>query len=219
MIETITNTFTPTQTDCIERFTARLSSRYDASLMVFDKERNCVTNTSVSLCQIDTDLLDGFVGQTFDSQPERVIRFAGNEQILSVGLKDAEQTIAVAIIISPDLSDDDKLRSFCGICFEDMLTAFSEEFRSCSKATRQLEVVSTELSQTYEELILLYNMSTNMKVTQSNATYLQMACDQITQSVSVQGIAVFIEKEIKRWPETACPECRFRAGTYRPVQC
>jgi HD-GYP domain-containing protein (c-di-GMP phosphodiesterase class II) len=141
-------------------------------------------------------LLAGLASQTFDGQPERVIRLADNEQILSIGLKDADQTVASAIIVSPDLFDDDRLREFRVTCFEDMLTAFAEEFRSCSKATRQLEVVSAELSQTYEELILLYNMSTNMKVTQSNATYLQIACDQITQSVNVQGIAIFIEKKV-----------------------
>jgi HD-GYP domain-containing protein (c-di-GMP phosphodiesterase class II) len=196
MIETITNMFTPTQIDCIERFAERLSNHYDASLVVFDKDCNCATNISVLPGQIDTDSLYGLVAETFESQPGRVIRFAGNTQILSVGLKDAGQTIATAIIVPPDLSNDDKLRSFCSTCFEDMLTAFAEEFCSCSKATSQLEVVSTELSQTYEELILLYNMSTNMKVTQSNATYLQMACDQITKSVNVQGIAVFIEKKI-----------------------
>ena len=196
MIEIVTNTLTPTQVDCIERFAARLSGRYGASLMVFDKDCNCITNVSAQDCQTAPDLLAGLAGQTFDAQPEQVIRFADNEQIISIGLKDADQTVASAIIVPPESSDDDKLREFCVICFEDMLAAFAEEFRSCSKATRQLEVVSTELSQTYEELILLYNMSTNMKVTQSNATYLQIACDQITQSVNVQGIAIFIEKKV-----------------------
>jgi HD-GYP domain-containing protein (c-di-GMP phosphodiesterase class II) len=38
-------------------------------------------------------------------------------------------------------------------------------------------------------------MSTNMKVTQSNATYLQRACDQITQRIPVEGIAVYLEQK------------------------
>ncbi|RKY06681.1 MAG: hypothetical protein DRP56_06965, partial [Planctomycetota bacterium] len=36
----------------------------------------------------------------------------------------------------------------------------------------------------------------NMQVTQSSASYLQMACDQLTQLVQVEGIAIFVEREI-----------------------
>jgi HD-GYP domain-containing protein (c-di-GMP phosphodiesterase class II) len=56
-------------------------------------------------------------------------------------------------------------------------------------------MIGSELARTYEELVLLYNMSTNMKVTQSNATYLQRACDQITQRIAVEGIAIYLEKK------------------------
>jgi GAF domain-containing protein len=80
---------------------------------------------------------------------------------------------------------------------KEILISFAQEFKVASKAALQIEKVSTELTQTYEELILLYNMSTNMKVTQSTATYLQMACDQITRSVNLEGIAIFLEKEKK----------------------
>ena len=91
MIETTTNTLTATQVDCIERFAARLSGRYGASLMVFDKDCNCITNVSAQACQTAPDLLAGLAGQTFDGQPEQVVRFADNEQIISIGLKDADR--------------------------------------------------------------------------------------------------------------------------------
>ena len=35
-----------------------------------------------------------------------------------------------------------------------------------------------------------------MKVTQSESAYLQIACDQITKSVNVEGIAIFLDKNI-----------------------
>jgi HD-GYP domain-containing protein (c-di-GMP phosphodiesterase class II) len=44
--------------------------------------------------------------------------------------------------------------------------------------------------------MLMYNLSTNMKVTQSSSSYLQMACDQLTQLVQVEGIAIFVERSI-----------------------
>ena len=71
---------------------------------------------------------------------------------------------------------------------------------------QQLEKIGTELAQKYEELALLYKLSSNMNVTQSNANYLQLACDQLTQLVNVEGIAIFLEREItgeKRFVLTA----------------
>lgn len=59
-----------------------------------------------------------------------------------------------------------------------------------------LDKLSTELSQCYEQIMLLYNLSTNMNLDQSNATYLQLACDQLTQLVQVEGIAIFLEKKM-----------------------
>ncbi|MHC5088158.1 MAG: GAF and HD-GYP domain-containing protein, partial [Planctomycetota bacterium] len=61
---------------------------------------------------------------------------------------------------------------------------------------QQIEKFSNELSRAYEEIVLLYNLSTNMQMTQSSASYLQMACDQLTQLIQVEGIAVFIEREV-----------------------
>lgn len=60
---------------------------------------------------------------------------------------------------------------------------------------KHLDKLSTELSQCYEQIMLLYNLSTNMNLDQSNATYLQLACDQLTQLVQVEGIAIFLEKK------------------------
>jgi HD-GYP domain-containing protein (c-di-GMP phosphodiesterase class II) len=57
-------------------------------------------------------------------------------------------------------------------------------------------MISTELAHVYEELVLLHKLSTSMKVTESDANFLQMACDNLTDIVSVEGIAVLLEKTI-----------------------
>lgn len=80
--------------------------------------------------------------------------------------------------------------------FAEMLCLFVERFRAEAKAEEQIEKVSTELAQTYEELVLLHRLSTNMKVTEADSNYLQMACDSLTEIVSVEGIAILLEKMI-----------------------
>jgi HD-GYP domain-containing protein (c-di-GMP phosphodiesterase class II) len=78
-----------------------------------------------------------------------------------------------------------------------VLEAFSDLVHQTEKNASQIEKISTELAHTYEELMLVYNMSTHMRVTQTYANYLQMACDNLTQLVSVEGIAVFLEKKVE----------------------
>ncbi|MHC4535533.1 MAG: HD-GYP domain-containing protein [Planctomycetota bacterium] len=78
----------------------------------------------------------------------------------------------------------------------EMLELLVEKFQAETKAEKQIEMVGTELSQTYEELVLLHNLSTNMKVTESDANFLQMACDSLTEIVCVEGIAILLEKKI-----------------------
>jgi len=64
----------------------------------------------------------------------------------------------------------------------------------------QMEKVGSELSHVYEELSLLHKLSSNMKVTEHNSDFLQMACDSLTDLVHVEGIAVLLEKVIDDSP-------------------
>ncbi len=75
-----------------------------------------------------------------------------------------------------------------------MLEMFAESFNGVTRSEEQVELVSTELAQTYEEMMLLHKMTTNMKLTESDCNYLQMACDSLTELVSVEGIAILLEK-------------------------
>jgi len=81
--------------------------------------------------------------------------------------------------------------------FSEMLELLAENFQAAFKAEQQIEKLSTELAQTYEELVLLHKLSTNMKVTEQDANFLQMACDSLTEIVSVEGIAILLEKTIE----------------------
>jgi putative nucleotidyltransferase with HDIG domain len=80
--------------------------------------------------------------------------------------------------------------------FAEMLELLEEKFQAETKAEKQIEMVGTELAQTYEELVLLHKLSTNMKVTESSANFLQMACDSLTEIVCVEGIAILLDKTI-----------------------
>jgi hypothetical protein len=58
-----------------------------------------------------------------------------------------------------------------------MLELFAESFRAGAVAEKQIEMVGTELAQVYEELVLLHKLSSNMRINEPDADYLQMACD------------------------------------------
>ena len=78
----------------------------------------------------------------------------------------------------------------------EMLRLLARSFQAEAKAEEQIEKVGTELSQVYEEIVLLHQLSTNMKVTEADTNFLQMACDSLTNIVSVEGIAILLEKVI-----------------------
>jgi len=79
----------------------------------------------------------------------------------------------------------------------EMLRLFVENFQASTKADEQIEMVGSELAQTYEELVLLHKLSTNMRVTEHDANFLQMACDSLTEIIPVEGIAILLEKSVE----------------------
>lgn len=78
----------------------------------------------------------------------------------------------------------------------EMLHLFVEKFAAQRKSVEQMDMVSSELAQTYEELVLLYKISTNMEIVEPDANFLQMACDSLTEIVGVEGIAILQEKTV-----------------------
>jgi HD-GYP domain-containing protein (c-di-GMP phosphodiesterase class II) len=107
-----------------------------------------------------------------------------------------ESGTQLILMIQPPVSLTDspagqREKHYLAWLLEDFLKTSSQGRR----VLKQVEKISLELSLAYEEIILLYNLSTHMKVTQSTPAYLQMACDELTQLVQVEGIAIFLDKK------------------------
>jgi HD-GYP domain-containing protein (c-di-GMP phosphodiesterase class II) len=80
--------------------------------------------------------------------------------------------------------------------FTELLRFFVEKLTAGRKSVEQMDMISSELAQTYEELVLLYKISTNMEIVEPDANFLQMACDSLTEIVGVEGIAILQEKTV-----------------------
>ncbi|MHC4749050.1 MAG: HD-GYP domain-containing protein [Planctomycetota bacterium] len=148
-----------------------------------------------------------------DEAGVKVCRFGNANVILAVVLKSAyasnrrQEAVGTALIdlgdislplirnTSCDVDDVDPIQTDSEY-FVEMLGLLAENFQARTKAEEQIEMVSTELAQTYEELVLLHKLSTNMKVTEADSNFLQMACDSLTEIVFVEGIAILLEKTI-----------------------
>lgn len=133
-------------------------------------------------------------------ESEGICRLGEHNQILAAALKSGSEAVGVALIDLSDISSCIVRDVSCDIrntIFSEMLAFLAENFQAAAKAEKQIEMVSTELSQAYEELVLLHKLSTNMKVTEPDSNFLQMACDSLTDMVSVEGIAILLEKTME----------------------
>lgn len=110
-----------------------------------------------------------------------------------IDLNDASSSVAPNIPYNSEGTGSVQIE---GEYLAEMLGLLVGKFKAEAKAEEQIEKVSTELAQTYEELVLLHRLSTNMKVTEADSNYLQMACDSLTEIVFVEGIAILLEKII-----------------------
>jgi len=121
----------------------------------------------------------------------QVCRFGETNPVLAAVLKRGSEAVGTALIeMDTGCSNQESI-------FTEMLGLLAENFQAETEAEEQIEMVGTELAQTYEELVLLHKLSTNMKVTEPDANFLQIACDNLTEIVSVEGIAVVLEKTIE----------------------
>ncbi len=128
----------------------------------------------------------------------QVCRLGETNPVLAAVLKRGSEAVGAALIeLSTECSMADTGCSNQESIFTEMLGLLAENFQAETEAEEQIEMVGTELAQTYEELVLLHKLSTNMKVTEPDANFLQMACDSLTDIVSVEGIAVVLEKTIE----------------------
>jgi len=81
--------------------------------------------------------------------------------------------------------------------FREMLRLAAQNFQTSLRTEEQIETVGVELARVYEELVLLHRISQNMRVTESDTNFLQLACDSLTDIVLVEGIAVLLERGVE----------------------
>jgi HD-GYP domain-containing protein (c-di-GMP phosphodiesterase class II) len=79
----------------------------------------------------------------------------------------------------------------------EMLGLLARNFQGAVRTDEQIEMIGTELARVYEELVLLHKIGTNMRVTESDTNFMQLACDSLTDIVLVEGIAVLLERDIE----------------------
>ncbi|MDD5327779.1 MAG: HD domain-containing protein [Phycisphaerae bacterium] len=124
----------------------------------------------------------------------QLCRFDEDSQLLATVLKSDGEAIGAALI---DLGREQQGTSCEGRWASEMLKLWTGNFYVTAEAEKQIEMVSNELAQTYEELVLLHKISINMKITEPDANFLQMACDSLAGIVSVEGMAILLEKTVE----------------------
>jgi len=173
--------------------------RLGANFAVFDTKGNMVLlsqdrfqSDCHRLADFSNQALQNILNQEGTKAENRVQYFGLRREILAVVLKVDDTEAGTALIDIGDTTPFD-IRSDL---FGNMLELFAQNFESCTTAEKQMDIISTELAHVYEELVLLHKLSTSMKVTEPDANFLQMACDSLTDIVSVEGIAVLLDKMI-----------------------
>ncbi len=144
-------------------------------------------------------------GQSLDSRGSGVLQFNEGNTILAVPLTPAQQTVAAAFIDMGKTQNSEPVNAeYRGITetadasdyLTEMLGLLAEKFAVQTKNEEQIEEIGTELARVYEELVLLHKLSTNMRVTELDSSFLQMACDSLTEIVFVEGIAILLDRVI-----------------------
>jgi HD-GYP domain-containing protein (c-di-GMP phosphodiesterase class II) len=82
-------------------------------------------------------------------------------------------------------------------CLSELIRLEAQNVHDAVQNDEQMEKMGVELAQVYEELVLLHKINTNMKVTESDGTFLQLACDSLTDIVPVEGIAIVLERTVE----------------------
>ena len=202
MTEVITETISMTQIDCLKKFGGKVNA-LDNDFAVFDPDGRSIVGCYIERESIEVIDAAEHVKSVCQEPSREVHRFGSGGSLLVRCLQDGDDVVGAAVIRCDCMAGEGVIVDYPGSaevnnsvnCIAELLDMFAVQFEQSAKSSKQIEKVGSELAQTYEELVLLYTMSTNMKITQSNATYLQMACDQVTQLVNVEGIAIFMEKK------------------------
>jgi len=220
MSDTIRKHLGPSQLRALEEFGGRIT-RFGVNFAVCDTDGEIVLLCGGGAFESDAEQLMQASRQAL-SEDERgsangdtaraVWQFGDENVVLAAVLKSnydrnkLPQAAGLVLIDSGNASGD--MRSGRAVHADsaywmEMLRLLVENFQASTKADEQIEMVGTELAQTYEELVLLHKLSTNMSVTEQDANFLQMACDSLTEIIAVEGIALLLEKNVENEQQLA----------------
>jgi len=180
----------------------RRINKFGANLAVFDCGGQMLLLCEGDAFKSDRKKLESSAAAALNQDGEIRQRCNENGILTSFLNADNKKTAIVMIDAGGGAADDDKQTDIDSHnhlkldLFGEMLGLLIDRFEADTKAQKQIEVISTELSQVYEELVLLHKLSMNMRITEPDANFLQMACDSLTDIVSVEGIAVLLERDI-----------------------
>jgi HD-GYP domain-containing protein (c-di-GMP phosphodiesterase class II) len=186
MLQTTPKTIGPAGLDQLNKLGLRLN-RAGANFAIFDLHGNLLLKCDCGQFDTDYTTMGSFAAQSGFGVSDSVYFEAGRVMAMPIELMPGNIFLA-AVDFGPAASP------VSSAIARELIHSWVERLQCDLKSSQQIEIVSGELAHTYEELVLLYKMSTNMKVTESDSNYLQMACDSLTDLVSVEGIAIMIER-------------------------
>ncbi|MFA5293203.1 MAG: HD domain-containing phosphohydrolase [Phycisphaerae bacterium] len=192
MLKTAKNRLSSGQLKQVKDF-GRDMADLGVNFLVYDTDLNIIIQFNGEKFISDYEAAAACAKQVCESEAPAIYRFGKSGQIVASDITINEMTAAVIVI---DCGTDSPLLQESIAYVEQILKMFLKTLQNELRSSQQMELISNELAQTYEELMLLYKMSTNMKVSQSDSNYLQMACDSLIELVNVEGIAIFLEKKI-----------------------
>jgi HD-GYP domain-containing protein (c-di-GMP phosphodiesterase class II) len=220
MLDTVRKNLGPSQLRALEEFGGRIT-RFGVNFAVCDTDGEIVLLCGGGVFESDAEQLMQASRQALSEGEHRsanggtgsaVWQFGDENVVLAAVLKSnydrnkLPQAAGLVLIDSGNASGD--MRSGRAVHADsaywmEMLRLLVENFQASTKADEQIEMVGTELAQTYEELVLLHKLSTNMRVTEQDANFLQMACDSLTEIIAVEGIALLLEKNVENEQQLA----------------
>ncbi len=184
-------------------------TRLGVNLAVVDAQDDIVLLLNAGTFQSDTQQFIDAAQRVRDEAGQRrtendtvpVWQFVDEHVLLAVELaspcvaSEGRKPIPIAIV---DLGEPSGKRDGSTLAyFGEMLQLLARDFQATVRTDEQMESVGTELAQVYEELVLLHKLSTNMRVTESDTNFLQLACDSLTEIVMVEGIAILLERVVE----------------------
>lgn len=187
LLDDRTRALSPSQQDQLRAFAARLA-RLGAALVVCDAGGCLLLQFPVGGRAMDLGAVTTMAREMGEGGG-KTLHKSGNMMAVCLWREGTVVAVLVATSADPTIAARDTTE-----CVQNVMEMFADTFNSVSKAEEQVELVSSELAQTYEEMMLLHKMTTNMKLTESDCNYLQVACDSLTDLVNVEGIAILIEK-------------------------